>query len=296
MSAKFGDLVSAGQLLAACREDSDQLFIFDASYFLPGMGRMAHDEYLAARLPGAVFFDIDAIGDPASDLPHMVPDTSLFQEMMRGLGLSSDHQVVVYDNSPFLSAARAWWLLQLFGHQKVALLDGGLAGWRDVGGAVETGPPKARPAGDFIARPPRRGAVILFDDICQMDKTQVQLVDARSAGRFQGTAAEPRPGLRSGHIPGARNLPVTELLDQATGKLKDLNGIASLFQAAGVDLDRPIVTSCGSGVTAAGLTFGLALLGRRDIGLYDGSWSEYGASDAPVATGRHGLEETPQDS
>ena len=273
-------IVTADWLLA--RPNAD-ILIFDASYFLPTMGRDGRSEYDKAHIPGAVFFDIDGIKDEASDLPHMIPSAEVFQETMRALGLRQDQQIVVYDDSPFLSSARAWWMLRYFGHLPVAVLDGGLRAWREAGGELTSAVP-ALPYGSFTASAPVQADVITFAELegALRAGTVEQIIDARAANRFAGEAAEPRPGLRAGHIPGSLNLPIGDILDNKTGRLKSADKLAALFAAAGVTMDKPAVTTCGSGVTAAGLTLALAILGKTDIRLYDGSWSEWGASDAPI--------------
>ena len=259
------------------------LIIFDATFVLPTMKRDAATEFEQTRIKGAVFFDIDKIADPHSDLPHMVPSPALFSEMMQNLGLSNHHKVLVYDNSPFLSAARAWWLLRLFGKDDVYVLDGGLPAYVKAGGKTDHGKAPARKAGDFTAST-AQADIILFDNLrAQIEAGQpLQIVDARPEGRFEGTAPEPRAGLRSGHMPHAMNVPVTHLIDPQTGQLRSKDELRALFEGAGFDFDNPAITSCGSGVTAAGLTLALAELGKYDIQLYDGSWAEWGASDAPI--------------
>lgn len=273
-------IVTADWLLA--RPDAD-ILIFDASYFLPTMGRDGRSEYDKAHIPGAVFFDIDGIKDEASDLPHMIPSAEVFQETMRALGLRQDQQIVVYDDSPFLSSARAWWMLRYFGHLPVAVLDGGLRAWREAGGELTSAVP-ALTYGSFTASAPVQADVITFAELegaVRAGRAE-QIIDARAADRFAGEAAEPRPGLRAGHIPGSLNLPIGDILDNKTGRLKSADELAALFAVAGLTMDKPAVTTCGSGVTAAGLTLALAILGKTDIRLYDGSWSEWGASDAPI--------------
>ena len=273
-------IVTADWLLA--RPNAD-ILIFDASYFLPTMGRDGRSEYDKAHIPGAVFFDIDGIKDEASDLPHMIPSAEVFQETMRALGLRQDQQIVVYDDSPFLSSARAWWMLRYFGHLPVAVLDGGLRAWREAGGELTSAVP-ALTYGSFTASAPVQADVITFAELegAVRAGTAEQIIDARAADRFAGEAAEPRPGLRAGHIPGSLNLPIGDILDNKTGRLKSADELAALFAVAGLTMDKPAVTTCGSGVTAAGLTLALAILGKTDIRLYDGSWSEWGASDAPI--------------
>jgi len=275
-------IVTADWLLA---QAADSVVLFDATYFLPTMGRDGRAEYENSHIPGARFFDIDGIKDDTSDLPHMIPSAEVFQDAMRALGLNKGQQVVVYDNSPFLSSARAWWMLRYFGHLPVAVLDGGLRAWQAASGTT-TGdiPPPA--TGTFTASAPADAGVITFAELeaAVRNRSSDQIIDARAADRFAGTAPEPRAGLRAGHIPGSLNLPIGEILDKETGRLKPADQLDSLFATAGLSMDKPAVTTCGSGVTAAGLTLALAILGKTDIRLYDGSWSEWGASDAPIET------------
>ena len=259
------------------------LIIFDATFVLPTMKRDAAIEFEQTRITGAQFFDIDKIADPDSDLPHMVPSPVLFADMMQNLGLCNHHKVLIYDNSPFLSAARAWWLLRLFGKDNVFVLNGGLPSYVKAGGKTDHGKASNPPIGDFTASA-AQADLILFNDLRKQveDGALLQIIDARPKARFLGEAPEPRAGLRSGHMPGAMNVPVTNLLDAKTGHLKPNDDLKMLFTEAGLDFGKPAITSCGSGVTAAGLTLALAELGKYDISLYDGSWAEWGASDAPI--------------
>ena len=275
-------LVTADWLKA---QSAEEVMIFDATYFLPTMERDGRSEYNKAHIPGAVFFDIDGIKDEASDLPHMIPSAQHFQAEMQNMGLKAGQQVIVYDNSPFLSSARAWWMLRFFGHHAVAVLDGGGQSWKAAGGAL-TDKVFDLPKGTFQARASAKADVITFDELEQAVRTGLsdQIVDARAADRFAGIAPEPRPGLRAGHIPGSLNLPISNILDNITGKLKPADELSQLFAEAGLVMEQPAITTCGSGVTAAGLTLALAVLGKTDIRLYDGSWSEWGASDAPIET------------
>lgn len=266
----------------AIQNDNDTL-IFDATFVLPSMNRNAPVEFTQIHIPKAQFFDIDKVADQSSDLPHMIPSKEAFQHMMRALGVCNHHKVIIYDNSPFLSAARAWWLFRLFGKQDVFVLDGGLPAYVTAGGEITHGEAEVRPQGDFTCDTPL-ATVMLFDTLLAhiTNKDDIQIVDARPQGRYDGTVAEPRAGLRSGHMPGALNVPVTDLIDKTSGKMRDLDSLKVLFEQAGFDFSKPAITSCGSGVTAAGLTLALAELGKYDIALYDGSWSEWGASDAPI--------------
>ena len=278
-------LITATNAIAALN-DPDTRF-FDATFVLPTMNRDAKAEFDASHIPQAQFFDIDAIADPESDLPHMVPDADTFAQMMRALGICNHHRIILYDNSPFLSSARGWWLLRLFGKENVFVLDGGLPAYLANGGKVVTETAQTPQAGDFTPAAPL-AQIMMFEALRKDIETGqgAQILDARPAPRFTGESAEPRAGLRSGHMPGAMNVPITTLLDDNTGCLKDNNALKIVFQEAGFDFNRPTITSCGSGVTAAGLTLALAELGKDDVALYDGSWAEWGASDAPIQTGK----------
>jgi thiosulfate/3-mercaptopyruvate sulfurtransferase len=248
--------------------------VLDASWHMPDTGRDARAEYAAAHIPGAAFFDIDDISDTRSPLPHMAPPPEKFVSRMRKLGVGDGHRVVVYDQAGLFSAARAWWMLRLFGHRDVAVLDGGLPKWLAEGRGTEDMAPVLRER-HFTAR--RNAALVR--DVTQVAATtklgSEQVVDARSAPRFRGEAPEPRPGLRSGHIPGALNLHYAQLLN-ADGTMKDEDAIKAAFQGAGVDLGKPIVSSCGSGVTACILDLALERIGHRRHAVYDGSWAEWG--------------------
>ncbi|MGB2487098.1 MAG: 3-mercaptopyruvate sulfurtransferase [Candidatus Puniceispirillaceae bacterium] len=273
-------IISAEWLLS---QDSDRITILDASYFLPTMGRDGRAEFVQEHIIGAQFFDIDTIKDEADPLPHMMPSASVFEAAMRDIGVHSDQQIIVYDNSPFLSSARAWWMLRYFGHLAVCVLNGGMEAWKQAGGKTEQGNPPAE-TGSFTAGPPEKAGLILFDELRKAveNGSAQQIIDARAADRFNGLAPEPRAGLRAGHIPGSLTMPINSLLDKQTGKLKTEQELQKLFDDAGFDMNLPSVTTCGSGVTAAGLTLALAILGKTDIRLFDGSWSQWGASDAPI--------------
>ena len=252
---------------------------------MPGVLPLPIDDFLAAHIPGAVFFDVDAVSDHSSSLPHMYPDAEQFARDVGALGISTDDTVVVYDFGGWVAAPRAWWMFLSFGHANVRVLDGGLKKWRAEGRAIETGKSSPKP-GKFTAT---------FDPVHVRSKAQLvsnlsshheQLIDARAGNRFEGSVAEPRPGLRAGHIPGSRNLPYNNLFDAATGTMKPLDELRAAFRGAGLDLAKPIVTTCGSGVSAAVLTLALYRLGVRGSALYDGSWSEWGLQDGPpIATG-----------
>jgi len=259
------------------------LTVVDGSYFLPMQQRDAHAEYRGGHIPGAVFFDIEAVSDHSTELPHMLPGPTQFGEVVGSLGIGDGDTVVVYDSVGLYSAARVWWTFRLFGAKKVYILDGGLPKWKSEGRPLETGDAE-RAARKFTAEM-NVGAVALLDDMrmAQTDDS-IQIVDARSPERFAGTAPEPRPDLRSGHMPRSFNVPFGRLIEN--GHLAPRARIEAAFTEAGVDLDKPIITSCGSGVTAAILTFALESIGKEPKGLYDGSWAEWASRpDLPVERG-----------
>jgi len=227
--------------------------------------------YVAEHIPGAIFFDIDELSDHTTDLPYMLPSADTFSRQMAQLGVSDSAPIVVYEQDGVYSAPRAWWMLRTFGAREVHLLDGGLRAWREAGLPTQSGEVR-RPAAHFVARPDP-GAVISLSQIRQMLSKRAQVVDARSAGRFAGTLPEPRPGLSSGHMPGGISIPFTELVED--GRLKPIDGLREIFKARNLDMEQPITTSCGSGVTAAVVLLGLELAGAKQVGLYDGSWAEY---------------------
>ena len=269
--------------LAQHLKDPD-LRVLDASWYMPGSGRDPKAEYDAAHIPGARFFDIDEISDLRSDLPHMVPPVDKFMSRMRAMGVGDGHQVVVYDGAGLFSAARVWWLFKLMGQEDVAVLDGGFPKWQAEGREVEDMPPVIRDRHMMVRRQNH-----LVKDVTQVSAASKlrdhEIIDARAAPRFRGEVPEPRPGLRSGHIPGARNVPFATLL-APDGTLKPPQALREVFLAAGVDLSKPAITSCGSGVTAAILNLALTRMGKSDHSLYDGSWSEWGQFPTlPVATG-----------
>ncbi len=275
-------LVSTDWLEAHLRDPD--LRVLDASWYLPGTDRDAKAEYAVAHIPGARFFDIDEISDQRSSLPHMAPPPEKFISRMRAMGVGDGHQVVIYDGSGLFSAARVWWTFRLMGKTDVAVLDGGFPKWRAEGREIEDLPPVVRDRHITVQRQNQ-----MVKDVTQVAHTsklrEAEIIDARPAARFKGEAPEPRPGLRAGHIPGAKNLPYATLLN-ADGTMKPLPELRAAFEGAGVDLSKPAITSCGSGVTAAILSLALERLGHRNHSLYDGSWAEWGMyDDLPVEKG-----------
>ncbi len=260
------------------------LRILDASWHLPGAARDAKAEYDTAHIPGARFFDIDEISDHRSELPHMVPTVEKFMSRMRAMGVGDGHQVVVYDNSDLLSAARVWWLFRLMGKTDIAVLDGGFGKWQAEGREVDDLPPVIRDRHMTVRRQAH-----LVRDVTQVAAAAKlgdhAIVDARSPGRFEGTEPEVRPGLRSGHIPGSRNVHFRRLL-RDDNTMRPPEEIRGIFDDAGVDLGKPVITTCGSGVTASVLALALERIGHSNTSVYDGSWSEWGMySDLKVETG-----------
>jgi thiosulfate/3-mercaptopyruvate sulfurtransferase len=243
------------------------------------------DDYLAAHLPGAVFFDVDAVSDHDDPRPHMYPDAAQFARDVSALGISSDNTVVAYDSGGWVAAPRAWWMFLSFGHPNVKVLDGGLKKWLREGRPTHSGKVTPKP-GKFRAKFDSSYVRSQQQLVRNLETHAEQLVDARPRPRFEATVAEPRPGLRGGHIPGSRSMPYAELFDAGTGAMKPLDDLRRLFAGAGVDMTKPIVTTCGSGVSALVVTLALYRLGVRGSALYDGSWSEWGLPDGPpVATG-----------
>lgn len=259
--------------------DAPDLVVLDASWHLPNENRDARAEYLDGHIPGALFFDIDEISDHESPLPHMLPSPEAFSSRMRRMGVGDGKRIVCYDSKGIYSAARAWWMFKVFGHDDVAVLDGGLPKWKAEERPLEDGAPAPRQERHFTARF-QSMLVRDGDDVARaVDSGGRQIADARSPARFHGREPEPRAELRSGHMPGARNVHYASLV-KPDGTMKAPDAIRATFEEAGLDLSRPVVTSCGSGVTAAILTLGLSLIGHRDHALYDGSWAEWGADPA----------------
>lgn len=281
MSNKSAFVISRDDLKARLGEPG--LAIVDASWYLPAAGRNGRDEYDARHVPGAVFFDQDLIADKESGLPHTLPSPELFARHVGSMGITADETVVVYDGPGMFSAPRVWWMFRVMGVKNVLVLDGGFDGWKAANFPVTDEATKI--AATLFTPSFNDAKVVNFAEMSKIvDGRSSQIADARAAGRFTGRDAEPREGMRSGHMPGARNVSVGTLSEN--GELKSLDSLREIFANAGVDLKKPVVTSCGSGVTAAVITLALTSLGHEDNRLYDGSWSEWGSSqDTPVVTG-----------
>lgn len=265
--------------------NAPDLVILDGSWHLPTAGRDAKAEYLSEHIPGALFFDIDDLVDEKSALPHMLPSTVKFSSRMKKMGVGDGMRIVVYDSYGLFSAARVWWTFRAMGHNDVAVLNGGLKKWKAEGRPLEDGPPVPRTSRHFT---PLQNSELIrdMDDMkSYVKKGGMQIVDARPAARFEGAEPEPRPGLRQGHIPGSRNVPSGQILN-ADGTLKSPAELEKLFKDAGIDPAKPVVTTCGSGVTASMLSLALAVLGQTNAAVYDGSWAEWGQENGlPVESG-----------
>jgi thiosulfate/3-mercaptopyruvate sulfurtransferase len=257
------------------------IVVIDATLYLPTVPRNAYEEYRNAHIPGALFFDIQDISDATSHLPHMLPSPEKFASRVKAMGIGDGTRVIAYDTQNMSSAARAWWMFRVMGHDDVAILNGGFSKWRKEGRPVETVEPPRRSERHFTIR--RNGALVRdIDDVKGLiGSDKAQIVDVRSAGRFAGKEGEPRDVPRMGHMPGAFNLPYTELI-RPDGTFKSADEIAAAFSAHSIDTSRPVVATCGSGVTACVIAFALGQIGRPDAAVYDGSWTEWSAGDGPV--------------
>lgn len=266
------------------RLNAPDIVVVDGSYYLSTMNRNAEAEFLEGHVPGAQRFDIDTVKDVSSPLPHMMPPAVVFSSAMRKMGVGDGTSVVVYDGAGLFSAPRVWWMFRAFGMERVFILDGGLPKWKAEGRPLEAGPARERAPRHFTARQ-NHGAVADLGDVKKaLASGRAQVVDARPADRFEGRTPEPRAGLKSGHMPGSLNVPFAAVIEN--GRLADKEKLAAAFAAGGVDLEKPVIASCGSGVSAAILWLAMDALGREPQGLYDGSWAEWGGrDDCPVATG-----------
>lgn len=275
-------LIASEELATLLRRGG--VVVLDATFTMPGAAPDAAALYAQRHIPGAIRFDVDAVADRSSDLPHMLPSAEEFAEAVGAMGISNDSHVVIYDTPGLMSAGRAWWMFRVMGHEKVQVLDGGLRHWQAQGHEVTSVVPDPEPA-RYRARLDAAAVRNKAQLLANLASAAEQVVDARSADRFHARVPEPRPELRAGHIPGSLNLPFDRLTDPATGRLRPADELRALFAGAGLRDDRPVVTSCGSGITAGALFLALALTGRTDVALYDGSWTEWGRpGETPVET------------
>jgi thiosulfate/3-mercaptopyruvate sulfurtransferase len=278
------NLVST-QWLADHLEDPHML-VLDASWHLPATKRSAREEFLAGHIPGAAFFDLDASSDPNTTLPHMLPSPEKFAADLKRLGASDSKHIICYDSVGLFSAARLWWMLKWFGHERASVLDGGLLKWKTEGRALQSGEATKSEARHFTPHLKPNIVRTQMDVVSALETKSTQLADARSPTRFRGEEPEPRPGVKPGHMPGAHNVHYASLIN-VDGTLKNKSELKSVFEAAGINLATPVITTCGSGVTAAILYLALAELGHDKTSLYDGSWAEWGASEQEVALGEN---------
>ena len=258
--------------------------ILDATFFLPDSGLNAEEEYQKEHIPNSVFFDVNKIADPKNPLPHMIPSKDLFSDMMQNLGLNNEDEIIIYDNSPLLSSARAWFLFRYFGHKNILILNGGLKNWKKSGG--ETTVKKTMISkGNFVSKTEKKDLVVNLEEMISISKNNSKVIlDARSYKRFIGEAKEPRPGLQSGHIPNSKSLPSSELLTN-DGFLKSIEELDKLFSNNDIDTSQDIIATCGSGVSACVISVALYCLGKEHIPIYDGSWTEWATSGQKIQTG-----------
>ncbi len=280
-------LISAEDLARALAQGTPRLKLVDGSFALPGTAPTPHESFLKERIGKAVFFDIDAVADRTTDLPHMLPAPEDFARAVSDLGLSSDDTLVVYGQSgSVMGPARVWWTFCVFGHETIRVLDGGLPRWKALGLPTETGAPETPPSGRFAARFCPERVIDRAGVAAGIEDGRLVVVDARAAPRFEGTAPEPRPGLQSGHIPGSVNLPCMDLVDAQTGLMKSPEALREMLDSCGAREGVPVVATCGSGVTACMIALALAVVGRPQARVYDGSWAEWGRGSLPVARGK----------
>ena len=259
--------------------------ILDATFFLPDSGLNAEEEYKKEHIPNSVFFDINKIADPNNPLPHMIPSKDLFSNIMQNLGLNNENEIIIYDNSPLLSSARAWFLLRYFGHRNILILNGGIKNWKKYGGET-TEKKTIISKGNFISKTENKELVINLEKMISFSKNNSKVIlDARSYKRFTGEAKEPRQGLQSGHIPNSKSLPSSELLT-SDGLLKSIEELDNFFSDNNIDISKDIITTCGSGVSACVISIALHCLGKENIPIYDGSWTEWVTSGQEIQTGK----------
>ena len=259
------------------------LKIFDATFYLPDSGLVAEDEYKKKHIPNAIFFDINKIADPNNSLPHMIPSKDLFSKMMQNIGLNKDDEIIIYDNSPFLSSARAWFLFRYFGHDKISIMQGGIKNWENNGGNITQGNVILE-KGNYIASAERKELVVNLDEMILASQNKKNVIlDARSKKRFLGEALEPRPNLPSGHIPNSKSLPSSDLINKE-GYLKSKDEINQIFNNINVNTSDKIIATCGSGVSACVISIALFCLGKTDTPIYDGSWTEWAYSGQEIKT------------
>ena len=263
--------------------DNINLKILDATFYLPDSGLVAEDEYKKKHIPNAIFFDINKIADPNNSLPHMIPSKDLFSKMMQNIGLNKDDEIIIYDNSPFLSSARAWFLFRYFGHDKISIMQGGIKNWKNYGGNITQGNVILE-KGNYIASAERKELVVNLDQMILASQNKENVIlDARSKKRFLGEALEPRPNLPSGHIPNSKSLPSSDLINKE-GYLKSKDEINQIFSNINVNTNDKIIATCGSGVSACVISIALFCLGKTDTPIYDGSWTEWASSGQEIKT------------